>query len=114
MNILNLIYAMISDIEKELNELDYKTKRKLNNNVYSLGDNYLITKDESNKYYAIVIKTSLFGKVKVQLMSTDIIDNKKIEIHNYKSYKNVEDFNIFNDESLVKLKYFLLSFVEGE
>lgn len=111
--ILNLIYAIVNDIEIELNSLNYKTKRKLNNVVYYLGNSYLKTKyDREKLHYALIIKTSLFGKVKVQLMSSQTTNIDKT--YNYKSYKNVEDFNIFDDESLVKLKYFLLSFVEGE
>ena len=113
-SILQELNEMISDIEKELNSLDKRTKKLIANNVYSLGSNYLKTVDASkqNKFYAFVIKKSFFfNKISFELMSSDelsILVNSKYD--DYKIYKNKELLNIFDEESLVKIKYFLLSF----
>lgn len=113
-SILQELNEMISDIEKEMNSLDKRTKKLIANNVYSLGSNYLKTVDASkqNKFYAFVIKKSFFfNKISFELMSSEelpILVNSKYD--DYKIYKNKELLNIFDEESLVKIKYFLLSF----
>ena len=126
--ILNEVKNIIKSIEIELNSLDTETNKIINNNVYSLGIHYLTLKDtEKNgqKFYAFVIKKSfgLFNyghKIKLELMSFDNTDNtnnainKNFKIDNYKLYKNKENLDIFDDESLVKIKYFLLSFATEE
>ena len=48
----------------------------------------------------------------LELMSSDntTIINNNFKIDDYKLYKNKENLDIFDEESLVKIKYFLLSF----
>ena len=115
--VLNEVKKIIESIEIELNSLDTKTKKVINNNVYSLGIHYLTLKDTEKtgkKFYAFVVKKSfgLFNyghNMTLELMSSDdTINNFKID--DYKLYKNKENLDIFDDESLVKIKYFLLSF----
>lgn len=111
--ILQELNEMISDIEKELNSLDKRTKKLIANNVYSLGSNYLKTIDASkqNRFYAFVIKKSFFfNKISFELMSSDDLPFIINKYDDYKIYKNKELLNIFDEESLVKIKYFLLSF----
>ena len=115
--VLNEVKKIIESIEIELNSLDTKTKKVINNNVYSLGIHYLTLKDTEKtvkKFYAFVVKKSfgLFNyghNMTLELMSSDdTINNFRID--DYKLYKNKENLDIFDDESLVKIKYFLLSF----
>ena len=115
--VLNEVKKIIESIEIELNSLDTKTKKVINNNVYSLGIHYLTLKDTEKigkRFYAFVVKKSfgLFNyghNMTLELMSSDgTINNFKID--DYKLYKNKENLDIFDDESLVKIKYFLLSF----
>ena len=115
--VLNEVKNIIESIEIELNSLDTKTKKVINNNVYSLGIHYLTLKDTEKigkRFYAFVVKKSfgLFNyghNMTLELMSSDgTINNFKID--DYKLYKNKENLDIFDDESLVKIKYFLLSF----
>ena len=117
--VLNEVKNIIESIEIELNSLDTKTKKVINNNVYSLGIHYLTLKDEEKtgkRFYAFVVKKSfgLFNyghNITLELMSSDTINNFKID--DYKLYKNKENLDIFDDESLVKIKYFLLSFANS-
>ena len=115
--VLNEVKKIIESIEIELNSLDTETKKVINNNVYSLGIHYLTLKDTEKtgkKFYAFVVKKSfgLFNyghNMTLELMSSDdTINNFRID--DYKLYKNKENLDIFDDESLVKIKYFLLSF----
>ena len=119
--VLNEVKNIIESIEIELNSLDTKTKKVISNNVYSLGIHYLTLKDTEKtgkKFYAFVVKKSfgLFNyghNMTLELMSSDdTINNFKID--DYKLYKNKENLDIFDDESLVKIKYFLLSFATAE
>ena len=118
--VLNEVKKIIESIEIELNSLDTKTKKVINNNVYSLGIHYLTLKDTEKtgkRFYAFVVKKS-FGffnyghNITLELMSSDntTIINNNFKIDDYKLYKNKENLDIFDDESLVKIKYFLLSF----
>lgn len=108
MNIIEEINAIIYDIEKEINSLSRDTKKKLKNNVYSMGYSYLNTIEvRPEKYYAFVLEKSWFKDYKLVLKSSDGI---KINSEDYKVYKNYENLEIFDIESLVKIKYFLLSF----
>ena len=115
--VLNEVKNIIESIEIELNSLDTKTKKVINNNVYSLGNHYLTLKDTEKtgkKFYAFVVKKSfgLFNyghNMTLELMSSgDTVNNFRID--DYKLYKNKENLDIFDEESLVKIKYFLLSF----
>ena len=115
--VLNEVKKIIESIEIELNSLDTETKKVINNNVYSLGIHYLTLKDTEKtgkRFYAFVVKKSfgLFNyghNMTLELMSSDgTINNFKID--DYKLYKNKENLDIFDEESLVKIKYFLLSF----
>ena len=119
--VLNEVKKIIESIEIELNSLDTETKKVINNNVYSLGIHYLTLKDTEKtgkKFYAFVVKKSfgLFNyghNMTLELMSSDgTINNFKID--DYKLYKNKENLDIFDEESLVKIKYFLLSFATEE
>ena len=122
--VLNEVKKIIESIEIELNSLDTKTKKVINNNVYSLGIHYLTLKDTEKigkKFYAFVVKKSfgLFNyghNMTLELMSSDntTIINNNFKIDDYKLYKNKENLDIFDDESLVKIKYFLLSFAASE
>ena len=115
--VLNEVKNIIESIEIELNSLDTETKKVINNNVYSLGIHYLTLKDTEKtgkRFYAFVVKKSfgLFNyghNMTLELMSSDgTINNFRID--DYKLYKNKENLDIFDEESLVKIKYFLLSF----
>ena len=119
--VLNEVKKIIESIEIELNSLDTETKKVINNNVYSLGIHYLTLKDTEKtgkRFYAFVVKKSfgLFNyghNMTLELMSSDgTINNFKID--DYKLYKNKENLDIFDEESLVKIKYFLLSFATEE
>ena len=119
--VLNEVKNIIESIEIELNSLDTKTKKVINNNVYSLGIHYLTLKDTEKtgkKFYAFVVKKSLglfnYGhNITLELMSSgDTVNNFRID--DYKLYKNKENLDIFDEESLVKIKYFLLSFATEE
>ena len=119
--VLNEVKNIIESIEIELNSLDTKTKKVINNNVYSLGIHYLTLKDTEKtgkRFYAFVVKKSfgLFNyghNMTLELMSSDdTINNFRID--DYKLYKNKENLDIFDEESLVKIKYFLLSFAASE
>ena len=119
--VLNEVKKIIESIEIELNSLDTETKKVINNNVYSLGIHYLTLKDTEKtgkRFYAFVVKKSfgLFNyghNMSLELMSSDdTINNFRID--DYKLYKNKENLDIFDDESLVKIKYFLLSFAAAE
>ena len=108
MNIIEEINAIIYDIEKEINSLSKDTKKKLKNNVYSMGYSYLNTIEvRSEKYYAFILEKPWFKDYKLTLKSSD---NIKGNSEDYRIYKNYEKLEIFDIESLVKIKYFLLSF----
>ena len=108
MNIIEEINAIIYDIEKEINSLSKDTKKKLKNNVYSLGYSYLNTvESRPEKYYAFVLEKPWFKDYKLTLKSSD---NIKGNSEDYRIYRNYENLEIFDIESLVKIKYFLLSF----
>lgn len=126
--LLEEINHIISEIESELNQLNYESKKYLVNTVYMLGNNYLKidsdTAKQGDKYYAFVLCKSswLFGnKMTLELKSSlstsenpNELSKVKYKIDDYKLYKNKAELFIFDTESLVKIKHFLLSFSELE
>ena len=126
--LLEEINQIISEIESELNQLNYESKKHLANTVYMLGNNYLKidsdTAKQGDKYYAFVLCKSswIFGnKMSLELKSSlstsenpNELSKVKYKIDDYKLYKIKAELFIFDTESLVKIKRFLLSFCELE
>ena len=122
--LLQEISTIISEIEAEVNQLDSKARKQLANSVYTLGNNYLSTNSESarkgDKYYAFVIKKSFWlNKLSLELRGSFSISEHPNELakvnyktDDYRLYKNKENLYIFDIESLVKIKRFLLAFAE--
>ena len=122
--LLQEISTIISEIETELNRLDSKARKQLANSVYTLGNNYLSVDSESarkcDKYYAFVIKKSFWlNKLSLELRGSFSISEHPNELakvnyktDDYRLYKNKENLYIFDIESLVKIKRFLLAFAE--
>lgn len=118
------IHNIIRDIEDELNSLDKTTRKRLCNTVYFLGNNFNINDSGipsiSDYYYAFIIKKSFWkNTLSVELYSSlDISANPgelskvKFRTDDYKFYKLKKELSIFDTESLVKIKRFLLSFAE--
>lgn len=124
--LLEEINIIISEIESELNQLNRVAKKSLANSVYILGNNYLnIDSDKhkkGDKYYAFIIKKSFwFNKMTIELWSSlSISENPnelskvKFKTDDYRLYKTKTNIYIFDTESLVKIKHFLLSFMDLE
>lgn len=124
--VIEEINQIISEIETELNQLSIDTKKHLANTVYILGNDYLkIDSDkvkQGDKYYAFVIAKSSWitgHKITLELKSSlsisenpNELSSVKYKIDDYKLYKNKENIYIFDVESLIKIKHFLLSFIE--
>lgn len=120
--LLEEINIIISEIESELNQLSTTAKKHLDGTVYMLGNNYLnsdsVDFKKGDKFYAFVIKKSFwFNKITLELKSSlsisqnpDELAKVKFKTDNYKLYKLSEKINIFDTESIVKIKHFLLSF----
>ena len=118
------IHNIIRDIEDELNSLDKTTRKGLCNTVYFLGNNFNVIDSDipsiSDYYYAFIIKKSFWkNNLSVELYSSlDISANPgelskvKFRTDDYKFYKLKKELSIFDTESLVKIKRFLLSFAE--
>lgn len=118
------IHNIIRDIEDELNSLDKTTRKGLCNAVYFLGNNFNVIDSDipsiSDYYYAFIIKKSFWkNNLSVELYSSlDISANPgelskvKFRTDDYKFYKLKKELSIFDTESLVKIKRFLLSFAE--
>jgi hypothetical protein len=127
LKLLGEINCIISEIEAELNQLDVNARKHLANTVYILGNDYLkahtITQ-KVNKYYAFVIcKSSWFtgNKLTLKLKSSldvtenpDEISKVKYKTDDYRLYKDITALDIFDIESLVKIKRFVLSFTDVE
>lgn len=124
--LLEEISTIISEIESELNQLNIVAKKHLANTVYILGNNYLnIDSDnykKGDKYYAFIIKKSFWmNKITLELWcSLSVSENPselskvKFKTDDYRLYKTKSELYIFDTESLVKIKHFLLSFSELE
>lgn len=124
--LLEEISTIISEIESELNQLNRVAKKHLANTVYILGNNYLnIDSDnykKGDKYYAFIIKKSFWmNKITLELWSSlSVSENPselskvKFKTDDYRLYKTKSELYIFDTESLVKIKHFLLSFSELE
>lgn len=118
--LLQEINQIISEIEAELNQLDRHSKRQMQNTVYMLGNNFInykIGKVRLDKYFSFVICKTFFGKMTIELKSSISLSENPQELEKYdykvdyyKLYKNKEKLSTLNDESLVKIKHFLLSF----
>ena len=125
--LLEEINTIISEIESELNQLNRVAKKSLANSVYILGNDYLnIDSDnyikKGDKYYAFIIKKSFWmNKMTIELWSSlSISENPnelakvKYKTDDYRLYKTKTNIYIFDTESLVKIKHFLLSFMGFE
>ena len=120
------INNIISEIESELNQLNTVAKKHLANSVYMLGNNYLNVESDNHKkgdkYYAFIIKKSFWmNKITLELLSSlstsenpSELPKVKFKTDDYRLYKLKSELHIFDTESLVKIKRFLLSFSEVE
>ena len=107
----NEIQYILDEISDELNLLDSKTKKKIANTVYFLGDNLSLERPSSNsRLFAFIVKKSFwFNKMSIELMSSSRTDIKRFD--DYKKYDTLESLDIFDVESLIIIKHFLLSFL---
>ena len=113
MELISEINRIISEIELELNQLDKESKKKLNNSVYCLYNDLY----DKNIFNAFIIKKSFWkNKMSIKLMSSrNLMENKEdlaLDIHSSELYKTECELQIFDIEALVKIKRFLLSFME--
>lgn len=108
--ILNEVKCIISDIASELNAISKPAKKQIQNTVYFLGTNLsLESKDSTVKLYSFIIKKSFWkNKMTLELMSSKSVGQYNFD--DYKSYDSKESLDIFDVESLVVIKHFLLSF----
>lgn len=103
------VQAIIDEITAELNAISTPAKKQIQNTVYVLGTKLTLQDDKiDDRYYAFVIKKSFWkNKMSLELRSANYISTK---IDDYKNYTNKESLDIFNIESLIIIKHFLLSF----
>lgn len=108
--VLNEVQNIISDIESELNAISKPAKKQIQNTVYFLGANLsLESKDSTAKLYSFVIKKSFWkNKMTLELRSSKSVGQYSFD--DYRSYDSKESLDIFDIESLVVIKHFLLSF----
>lgn len=112
--ILSELHRIILDITSELNDISPAVKKQIQNTVYYLGTNLNLesreTRENNSKMYAFIIKKSFWkNKMTLELRSADKLTSR---IDDYRNYKNVETLDIFDIESLIAIKYFLLLFAE--
>lgn len=123
--LLEEISTIISEIESELNQLNRVAKKSLANSVYILGNHLSVDSDNAkkgDKYYAFIIKKSFWtNKMSIELWSSlsisenpDELTKVKFKTDDYRLYKTKTNIHIFDIESLVKIKHFLLSFTDLE
>lgn len=113
--VLNEIQRIILEITAELNDISPQAKKQIANTVYFLGTNLQLESNagvpshKDTRIFAFVIKKSFWrNKMTLELRSADSYMNIKIDDH--KNYINKESLEIFDIESLVVIKHFLLSF----
>ena len=108
--VLNDIQIILKEISDELNILDAKTKKQISGTVYFIGDNLsLESKLQDSRLFAFVVKKSFwFNKMSIELRSASYLGNSTFD--DYKIYAAKESLDIFDIESLIIIKHFLLSF----
>ena len=108
--VLNDIRIVLKEISDELNLLDTKNKKQIACTVYFLGDNLsLESKIPDSRLFAFVVKKSFwFNKMSIELRSASYLGNSTFD--DYKIYTAKESLDIFDIESLIIIKHFLLSF----
>ncbi len=113
--ILSEVQRILLEISVELNDIDRSTKKQIANTVYYLGtnlqleSNVTVPVEKDTRIYAFVVKKSFWkNKMTLELRSADSRNCRRYD--DYKSYINKESLEIFNIESLVIIKHFLLSF----
>lgn len=114
--VLNEVQNIISDIESELNAISKLAKKQIQNTVYVISTNLslesgsAVPSQEDTRVFAFVIKKSFWkNKMTLELMSSENY-MKTVTTDDYKKYINKESLDIFDIESLVVIKHFLLSF----
>lgn len=115
--ILSEVQRILLEISAELNDIDRYTKKQIANTVYYLGTNLQLESNENDvgygvkdtRIFAFVVKKSFWkNKMTLELRSADSRNCRRYD--DYKSYINKESLEIFDIESLVVIKHFLLSF----
>lgn len=114
--ILKEVQSIISDIESELNAISKPAKKQIHNTVYVISTNLClesgvnVPSQEDTRVFAFIIKKSFWlNKMTLELRSSENY-MKTVTTDNYKKYINKESLDIFDVESLVVIKHFLLSF----
>lgn len=107
---INDIQIILKEITDELNLLDTKTKKQINCTVYFLGDNLsLESKQRDSRLFAFVVNKSFWlNKITIELKSASYLGDSTFD--DYKIYTTKESLDIFDIESLIIIKHFLLSF----
>lgn len=114
-SVLSEIQRIILEITAELNSIGPQAKKQIANTVYFLGTNLQLESNanvpshKDTRIFAFVIKKSFWrNKMTLELRSAD--NYMKTKFDDYKNYINKESLEIFDIESLVVIKHFLLSF----
>lgn len=114
-SVLSEIQRIILEITAELNSISPQAKKQIANTVYFLGTNLQLESNanvpshKDTRIFAFVIKKSFWrNKMTLELRSAD--NYMKAKFDDYKNYINKESLEIFDIESLVVIKHFLLSF----
>lgn len=115
--VLSEVQRILLEITAELNDISTGAKKQIANTVYFLGNNLQLESKKNDtgygikdtRIFAFVIKKSFWrNKMTLELRSANYLATQKID--DYKSYINKESLEIFDIESLVVIKHFLLSF----
>ena len=114
--ILSEVQRILLEITAELNDISPQAKKQIANTVYFLGNNLQLESNTNTGYgvkdtriFAFVIKKSFWkNKMTLELRSANYLASPKFD--DYKNYINKESLEIFDIESLVIIKHFLLSF----
>lgn len=115
--VLSEVQRILLEITAELNDISTGAKKQIANTVYFLGNNLQLESNKNDagygikdtRIFAFVIKKSFWrNKMTLELRSANYLATQKID--DYKNYINKESLEIFDIESLVVIKHFLLSF----
>ncbi len=115
--ILSEVQRILLEITAELNDISPGAKKQIANTVYFLGNNLQLESNtnvagygiKDTRIFAFVIKKSFWkNKMTLELRSANYLASPKFD--DYKNYINKESLGIFDIESLVIIKHFLLSF----
>lgn len=113
--ILSEVQRILLEITAELNDISPQAKKQIANTVYFLGTNLQLESninvpgEQDTRIFAFVIKKSFWkNKMSLELRSANYLASPKLD--DYKNYINKESLEIFDIESLVIIKHFLLSF----